>query len=183
MISVWFRRPLAAALSGLAVAASLVTGAVAQERLTVFAAASLKNALDGGDEDERKRRQKATISYAASSALAKQIEGGAPADIFISADLRLDGLSFREEAHQGRTPQSNCSATASSWSRRRIQARRVDIAPDFDLAGAARRRQARHGRRQGGAGRQIRQGGARKRSASGQRSRARSRRPRTCALR
>ena len=31
--------------------------------------------------------KKAAISYAASSALAKQIDGGAPADIFISADL------------------------------------------------------------------------------------------------
>ena len=88
MISVWFRRPLAAALSGLAVAASLVTGAVAQERLTVFAAASLKNALDAVNEScTGPVGEQATISYAASSALARQIEAGAPADIFISADL------------------------------------------------------------------------------------------------
>lgn len=60
----------------------------AAETVTVFAAASLKTALDEvtaawmGDTGK-----KATISYAASSALARQIEAGAPADVFISADL------------------------------------------------------------------------------------------------
>jgi molybdate transport system substrate-binding protein len=54
----------------------------------VFAAASLKNALDDvAKAYEAKTGQKVTISYAGSSALAKQIEQGAPADIFISADL------------------------------------------------------------------------------------------------
>jgi molybdate transport system substrate-binding protein len=54
----------------------------------VFAAASLKNALDAAVEDYSKSTGKTvTVSYAASSALAKQIEEGAPADIFFSADL------------------------------------------------------------------------------------------------
>ena len=54
----------------------------------VFAAASLKNALDAAVEDYSKTTGKTvTVSYAASSALAKQIEEGAPADIFFSADL------------------------------------------------------------------------------------------------
>ena len=62
---------------------------VAQEQITVFAAASLKNALD----DTSAAFTKATgvnvvTSYAASSALAKQIEHGAPADVFITADLQ-----------------------------------------------------------------------------------------------
>lgn len=62
--------------------------ASAQDGSTVFAAASLKNALDSVNAAcETEVGSKATISYAASSALAKQIEGGAPADIFISADL------------------------------------------------------------------------------------------------
>src|SRR5207237_4856256 len=53
----------------------------------VFAAASLKNALDAIADDWRRETGKhATISYAASSTLAKQIENGAPADLFISAD-------------------------------------------------------------------------------------------------
>lgn len=55
---------------------------------TVFAAASLKNALDAVAEDwKEKTGHEAVISYAATSALAKQIEQGADADIFISADL------------------------------------------------------------------------------------------------
>jgi molybdate transport system substrate-binding protein len=54
----------------------------------VFAAASLKNAMDGAAKAyEAKTGHKISVSYAASSALAKQIEQGAPADIFISADL------------------------------------------------------------------------------------------------
>jgi molybdate transport system substrate-binding protein len=53
----------------------------------VFAAASLKDALDAADVGFAKESGKQPVpSYAASSALAKQIEQGAPADIFISAD-------------------------------------------------------------------------------------------------
>jgi molybdate transport system substrate-binding protein len=62
--------------------------AAAQESITVFAAASLKNALDDTDTAFTKATGiKVTASYEASSALAKQIEQGAPADVFISADL------------------------------------------------------------------------------------------------
>jgi molybdate transport system substrate-binding protein len=63
--------------------------AIAQERsITVFAAASLKNALDDINAAyTAKTGVKVTPSYAASSALARQIERGAPADIFASADL------------------------------------------------------------------------------------------------
>ena len=62
--------------------------ATAQESITVFAAASLKNALDDVDTAFTKATGvKVTASYAASSALAKQMESGAPADVFISADL------------------------------------------------------------------------------------------------
>ena len=62
--------------------------AAAQQSLTVFAAASLKNALDDADAAFTKATGvKVVASYEASSALAKQIEAGAPADVFISADL------------------------------------------------------------------------------------------------
>ncbi len=62
--------------------------AAAQETITVFAAASLKNALDDADAAFTKATGiKVTASYEASSALAKQIEAGAPADVFVSADL------------------------------------------------------------------------------------------------
>lgn len=62
--------------------------AAAQETLTIFAAASMKNALDDTNAAFTKATGiKVTASYAASSALAKQMESGAPADVFISADL------------------------------------------------------------------------------------------------
>lgn len=66
-----------------------VAPAIAQSRdVLVFAAASLKNALDAIDTQYQKDTGKhVSASLAASSTLAKQIENGAPADIFISADL------------------------------------------------------------------------------------------------
>jgi molybdate transport system substrate-binding protein len=69
-------------------AASLLGGLARASDVTVFAAASLKNALDDAVKRyEAKTGRKMVVSYAASSALAKQIEAGAPADIFFSADL------------------------------------------------------------------------------------------------
>jgi molybdate transport system substrate-binding protein len=63
--------------------------ATAQSRdVLVFAAASLKNALDDiAGQWQRETGKKVVVSYAASNTLIKQIEQGAPADIFISADL------------------------------------------------------------------------------------------------
>ncbi len=67
---------------------SAASPAVAQDKsLTVFAAASMKNALDDIDAAyTAKTGVKIAASYGASPALAKQIEQGAPADIFASAD-------------------------------------------------------------------------------------------------
>ena len=84
----------------LLIAVSLApTAARAQDDagLTVFAAASLKEALD--DAAAAYRQQTGVpvrVSYAASSALARQIEQGAPADVFFSADLEwMDYLQQR----------------------------------------------------------------------------------------
>lgn len=65
---------------------------------TVFAAASLKNALDAAAAAWRAQTgQHVTIAYAASSTLAKQIASGAPADLFVSADLEwMDYLAQRD---------------------------------------------------------------------------------------
>jgi molybdate transport system substrate-binding protein len=65
---------------------------------TVFAAASLKNALDEISQSwSAQKSGKVVVSYAGSSALARQIEKGAPADIFVSADLEwMDYLAQRK---------------------------------------------------------------------------------------
>jgi molybdate transport system substrate-binding protein len=56
--------------------------------LTVFAAASLRNALDEVVAAYAAQHPPPpVVSYAASSALARQIENGSPADVFISADV------------------------------------------------------------------------------------------------
>src|ERR1700716_1523684 len=67
---------------------SVHSAALAQDKtLIVFAAASMKNALDDiGTVFTAKTGVKVVASYAASSVLAKQIEQAAPADIFVSAD-------------------------------------------------------------------------------------------------
>ncbi len=81
-------RYIASLLAAAWVALAVPATARAQSDVVVFAAASLKDALDGVAAKWTKETGKKTaISYAASSALARQIEQGAPAQIFISADL------------------------------------------------------------------------------------------------
>src|ERR1700704_1353126 len=79
---------IAGVFAALVVLAGTAAAVAAQDKtITVFAAASMKNALDDIDAAyTAKTGVKVTVSYAASSALAKQIEQGAPADVFISAD-------------------------------------------------------------------------------------------------
>jgi molybdate transport system substrate-binding protein len=82
---------------GLAVAIAFAPAtAFAQDGLVIFAAASLKNAVDEIAADWKDSgKPAAKISYAASSALAKQLEQGAPADLFISADT--DWMDYVEK--------------------------------------------------------------------------------------
>jgi molybdate transport system substrate-binding protein len=89
-------RRLARLLVALWVALSC-SGAQAADVL-VFAAASLKEALDGIAVEWRVATGKtATVSYAASSALARQIDQGAPAHLFIPADLEwMDYVAARK---------------------------------------------------------------------------------------
>ena len=77
--------------------------AAGAKTVTVFAAASLKNALDDAAAAFKKKTGiEVSISYAASMPLAKQIESGAPADIFISADAAsADYLSSRGLLKEG----------------------------------------------------------------------------------
>ena len=79
--------------TAIATAAVMVAGTVSpvlaqQQSLMIFAAASMKNALDDVNAAFAKRTNIKTVtSYGATSALMRQIEQGAPADIFASADL------------------------------------------------------------------------------------------------
>ncbi|MET0231681.1 MAG: molybdate ABC transporter substrate-binding protein, partial [Rhodanobacteraceae bacterium] len=79
-----FRALLAASL---AFATSAMPSRASADELLVFAAASLKPALDEIiATPDAKAIGEIKTSYAASSQLAKQIEAGAPAALFISAD-------------------------------------------------------------------------------------------------
>lgn len=87
------RRHIAAAVVTFAALVSAMAPAAAADSgkpgPIVFAAASMKTALDAIAADFAKKTGSAPkISYASSAVLAKQIEQGAPADLFISADLK-----------------------------------------------------------------------------------------------
>lgn len=72
-----------------ALALGLSAASARAEDVFVFAAASLTNALNEiGDSFTAKTGHAVKPSYAASSALAKQIEQGSPAHVFASADLK-----------------------------------------------------------------------------------------------
>jgi molybdate transport system substrate-binding protein len=98
------RRKLICGVAALATAATVAWSALqapAQAQggdIVIFAAASLKDALDAiNSEWQKETGKKATISYAASSVLAKRIEQDAPAQIFISADLDwMDDLERKQ---------------------------------------------------------------------------------------
>lgn len=74
-------------VGGVALTCGLVAQVAAAEKITVFAAASLTNALqDIATEYQKGKDVEVVSSFASSSTLARQIEQGAPADMFISAD-------------------------------------------------------------------------------------------------
>ena len=134
------RRSLLRKTTGLAVAALLLGGtlqvpAQAQGRdVVIFAAASLKNALDAINTQWRKETgKKATISYASSPALAKQIEQGAPAQMFISADLDwMDYLAGKNLIKPD--TRSNLLGNRIVLIAPKDKARSLEIKPGFDLA-------------------------------------------------
>ena len=90
-------RALHRMLLGLFLAVGVAAGARADD-VIVFAAASTANAVDEiGALFAARGEGKMTASYAASSTLAKQIEQGAPANIFLSADQQwMDYLAAKK---------------------------------------------------------------------------------------
>ncbi|MBB3964377.1 molybdate ABC transporter substrate-binding protein [Rhizobium metallidurans] len=111
------------------------TAGFAADKITVFAAASMKNALDAANAEWAKESGKeAVVSYAASSALAKQIEGGAPADVFISADLDwMDYLAKKNLIKED--TRSNLLGNSIVLVAAKDKVKPVDIKQGFDLAG------------------------------------------------
>ena len=77
-----------------AVLTSAVLAIAPPDELLVFGAASLTESLqEAGKQFEAQGGPKVTFSFASSGDLARQIEAGAPADVFFSADtLKMDGL-------------------------------------------------------------------------------------------
>jgi len=115
-------------------ALSPIRGAQAQD-VVVFAAASLKNALDDAAHAfQRQGGAPVIISYAASSQLAKQIESGAPADIFISADLAWMDYVQQHNLIQPAT-RKNLLGNRLVLVAPTGSGAKVDIKPGFDLVG------------------------------------------------
>ena len=103
--------------------------------ITVFAAASLKNALDEAAQEWGSRSgDEVAVSLAGSSALARQIQQGAPADVFISANVKWmdtlagDGLIVEASRH-------NLLGNAMVLVAHGRNAPAVPISSGFDLAG------------------------------------------------
>lgn len=113
----------------------LQTSARAQSGdVVVFAAASLKNALDAvGAQWLKETGKKVTISYAASSALAKQVEQGAPAHVFISADRDWMGYVEAKGLILADT-RSNLLGNRIVLIAPKDKARHIEIKTGFDLA-------------------------------------------------
>jgi molybdate transport system substrate-binding protein len=110
--------------------------AQAQEKsITVFAAASMKNALDDINATFLKATgTKVTASYAASSALARQIEQGAPADIFASADLEWMDYSAGKKTIKDDTRVNLLGNRLVLVAPTDSKIDSVTLAPGFDLA-------------------------------------------------
>ena len=125
---------LARAAAPLAVALGLCATVAAAEPVVVLAAASLKDALeDAAAEWETRTDGEVALSFAGSAALARQVEAGAPADLFVSANeawmdaLEAGGL-IRPETR--RDLMANRLVLIAHG-----EAEPLEIGPGFDLPG------------------------------------------------
>ncbi|MGO9050337.1 MAG: molybdate ABC transporter substrate-binding protein [Xanthobacteraceae bacterium] len=133
------RRHVLAAFAAAIAVAELPQAAAAQDRsITVFAAASMKNALDEVDALFTKQKGiKVVASYAASSALMKQIEQGAPADVFLSADLDWMDYGAARNLIKNDTRESLLGNRLVLIAPKDSKIDHVTIAPGFNLAALA----------------------------------------------
>ena len=137
------RTNLFAALAALVAACAVPLAAPAQQQahdqpILVFAAASLKNALDEVDTAFAKQTGIAVVaSYDASSALMKQIEQGAPADIFISADLKWMDYGSQKQLIDDKTRVNLLGNKLVLIAGKDSKLNKVTIDPSLDLASLA----------------------------------------------
>lgn len=132
-----FRVLLALALAW---ALPLAFASAEEKGLTVFAAASMKNALDDVDAAyTAKTGVKITASYAASSVLARQIDQGAPADVFLSADTDWMDYAARQRVIKTDTRTNLLGNSIVLIAPKDSSVGKVTIAPGFDLAKLAGR--------------------------------------------
>jgi molybdate transport system substrate-binding protein len=128
---------LAAVMAGMPFAAR-AQGAGGGGPILVFAAASMKNALDEVNGAFTKTTAiKVTASYAASSALMKQIEGGAPADVFVSADTDWMDYGSSRKLINEETRINLLGNALVLIASRDSPLGKVSIGPGFDLAALA----------------------------------------------
>jgi molybdate transport system substrate-binding protein len=126
-------RFLISALFALAVGAT--TAHAEDKTITVFAAASLKNALDDVNTAFTKQGgSKVVVSYGASSALIKQIEQGAPADVFVSADLQWMDYGVQKKVIKEDTRVNLLGNKLVLIAAKDAKIDNVTIEPGFDLA-------------------------------------------------
>jgi molybdate transport system substrate-binding protein len=129
---------LAAVAAAIAIAAAPRPALPQDKSIVVFAAASMKNALDDVDAAfTTKRGIKVVASYAASSALMKQIEQGAPADVFVSADLKWMDYGAQKKLVQDDTRFNLLGNRLVLIAPKDSKIAEVTIAPGFDLAALA----------------------------------------------
>lgn len=124
-------------LFALAITGSIASSpASAEEKgLTVFAAASMKNALDDIDAAyTAKTGVKVVASYAASSVLAKQIDQGAPADVFLSADTDWMDYAAKQKTINTETRTNLLGNSIVLIAPKDSPIDKVAIASGFDLA-------------------------------------------------
>lgn len=136
-------------LAGLVTAFLVLAGAVhtpaqAQDKtLTVFAAASMRNALDAvnaaytaknGVKNGVRNGIRISASYAASSALAKQLAQGAPADVYVSADMAWMDYGIETKAIDPATRVNLLGNAIVLIAPKESGIDDVAIGPGFDLA-------------------------------------------------
>ncbi|HEY1078171.1 MAG TPA: molybdate ABC transporter substrate-binding protein [Fontimonas sp.] len=131
-----FQTSFSALLRGLLILTALPLSAHAEDAVRIYAAASLTNAMtDVAAAWTQAGHPKPVLVFAASSALAKQIENGAPADVFASADRRwMDYLAERRKIDGASRRETLGNALVLIAPAGREFA--VDLQPGFDLGAA-----------------------------------------------